>query len=48
MGEGTLTFGFSFPLCRRSFALCADLCEAGQVGFGFVGLALGMQLVVDA
>ena len=46
--EGTLTFGFSFPLCRRGFAICADLCEAGQVGFSLIGLALDMQLVGDA
>ena len=45
---GTLTFGFSFPLCRRGFAIGADLCEAGQVGFSLVGLALGVQLVGDA
>jgi hypothetical protein len=45
MERGTLTFGFGFPLRSRGLALRTDLCEAGQVGLSFVGLALGMQLV---
>ena len=45
--EGTLTFCFSFPLCRRGFTICADLCETRQVGFSLVGLALDMQLAED-
>jgi hypothetical protein len=45
--EGTLTFCFSFPLCRRGFTVCADLCEARQVGFSLVSLALDMQLAED-
>jgi hypothetical protein len=43
--RGTLTFGFGFPLRSRGLALRTDLCEAGQVGLSFIGLALGMQLV---
>jgi hypothetical protein len=42
--EGDLTFSFGFPLRCRGFALCTDLCEAGKVGFSFVGLALDVQL----
>ena len=45
--EGTLTFCFSFPLCRRGFTVGTDLCEARQVGFSLIGLALDMQLAGD-
>jgi hypothetical protein len=45
--EGDLTFSFGFPLRCRGFALCTDLCEAGKVGFSFVGLALDVQLATS-